>query len=81
MSTINNVWIRWEVWVNDRANHRYVPQNDWRFNACFEKREDAEREAEWYLDHGYLYVDVRIRTTRYQDKSQITTGTEEEKSK
>lgn len=58
---------RWEVWVSDDCE-------TWRFNACFEHKYKADAEAEWYFAHGYDFVDVRARTTRYQQNRHRTTG-------
>ena len=63
--------LRWEVWVSDPGG--WYDPTDWRFNACFDTRLEAEAEESWYKEKGYS-TQVRIRTTRYQRPKHITTG-------
>ncbi len=68
----NNVHLRYEVWVTDIINEAGLCV-DWRFNACFDERSDAEKERDWYHRQGYA-VDIRMRTTRYQRPEHMTHG-------
>lgn len=73
--TTHTPHIRWEVWISDEGNDTwYTPQNGWRFNACFDSRQQAEAEASWYHRHGYVLIDIRVRTTRYQKNEHVTSG-------
>lgn len=69
-----DVHIRWEVWLGEMTGLAEFPELRWRFNACFDEREEAEAEASWYRGHGYSHVDIRCRTTRYQPRRHVTTG-------
>lgn len=62
---MTDVTVRWEVWIFDGS---------WRFNACFDAREKAEKEERWYKWVGYSRTEIRCRTTRYQRREHITTG-------
>jgi hypothetical protein len=67
--------IRWEVWIGEwDGRDPEFPELRWRFNACFDERDKAEAEGVWYRQHGYAYVDIRCRTTRYQAGRHVTTG-------
>lgn len=59
--------LRWEVWISDDGV-------TWRFNCCFDACADAEQDAQWYRDHGYVHVALRMRTTRYQRHEHMTTS-------
>ncbi len=63
--------IRWEVWIGEWDDDGELR---WRFNACFDERHDAESEREWYLNHDYGCVEIRCRTTRFQQRRHVTTG-------
>lgn len=67
-----NTHIRWEVWIGEGTE--LDPELHWRFNACFDVRQKAEIEGDWYRGHGYENVDIRCRTTRYQARRHVTTG-------
>jgi hypothetical protein len=67
--------LRWEVWVSDPWDGTVTQEGDWRFNACFDTRLEAEAEEQWYKRRRYS-TQVRIRTTRYQLSKHITTGSD-----
>lgn len=67
-----NTHISWEVWIGERTG--LDPGLRWRFNACFDERQKAEVEGDWYRKHGYAAVNIRCRTTRYQAHRHVTTG-------
>lgn len=68
--------IRWEVWVGDivRSQLTGLEIVKWRFNACFSLKPTADAEELWYRSRGYDFVEVRARTTRYQQRRHVTTG-------
>lgn len=67
--------VRWEVWVTeDKWSESWgTGEVYWRFNACFNSKERADGESQWYIDKGYN-TDVRVRTTRFQNRKHFTTG-------
>lgn len=67
-----NTHIRWEVWIGEGTE--LDPELRWRFNACFNERQKAEIEGDWYRERGYSNIDIRCRTTRYQARRHVTTG-------
>lgn len=61
------VHIRHEVWVS-------AHNESWRFNCCFDTLEQAALERAWYAKLPGYRVELRVRTSRYQQRRHRTAG-------